>query len=253
MKRLLLSACLVGVMFAGLSPSPKSMQGEPASDPLNVAYAATPVSGVSLAEPSPSIRAFSRLRFALQRSALFSPTAHLWPALTISLRRRCLRLRSRKRLPRPATPGSSTKAPCGWSSPAGPGCTAARRFRHRWSAINLPARRCTSSTPRKAGTRCSTTDGKRGWVYAKYYLEPIDRPGQKRVAVVQAPQAPINAAPWSQQPHRRPCVACCNSRGSLPLRRFSRREPCLACVPLAMAWQVFSPRLPALVGLRFFF
>jgi hypothetical protein len=37
--------------------------------------------------------------------------------------------------------------------------------------------------------------GKRGWVYAKYYLEPIDRPGQKRVAVVQAPQAPINAAP----------------------------------------------------------
>ena len=45
MKRLLLSACLVGVMFAGLSPSPKSMQGEPASEPLNVAYAATPVSG----------------------------------------------------------------------------------------------------------------------------------------------------------------------------------------------------------------
>ena len=37
--------------------------------------------------------------------------------------------------------------------------------------------------------------GKRGWVYAKYYLEPIDRPGQKRVAVVQEPQAPINAAP----------------------------------------------------------
>jgi len=36
--------------------------------------------------------------------------------------------------------------------------------------------------------------GKRGWVYAKYYLEPIDRPGQKRVAV-QEPQARIAAAP----------------------------------------------------------
>ena len=32
--------------------------------------------------------------------------------------------------------------------------------------------------------------GKRGWVYAKYYLEPIDRPGQKRVAVVQAAASP---------------------------------------------------------------
>ena len=37
--------------------------------------------------------------------------------------------------------------------------------------------------------------GQRGWVYAKYYLEPIDRPGQKRVAVVQQAQIPVTAAP----------------------------------------------------------
>jgi hypothetical protein len=36
--------------------------------------------------------------------------------------------------------------------------------------------------------------GQRGWVYAKYYIEPIDRPSGKRVAVQEA-QAPIDAVP----------------------------------------------------------
>ena len=66
MKRLLLSACLVGVMFAGLPPTPKSMQGEPASEPLNVDYAATPASG------GVSSRAKSQYP-GLQQIALRSP------------------------------------------------------------------------------------------------------------------------------------------------------------------------------------
>ncbi|HET7851435.1 MAG TPA: SH3 domain-containing protein [Methyloceanibacter sp.] len=37
--------------------------------------------------------------------------------------------------------------------------------------------------------------GERGWVYAKYYVEPIDRPSGKRVVAVQEPQAPVEAAP----------------------------------------------------------
>jgi len=37
------------------------------------------------------------------------------------------------------------------------------------------------------------TTGERGWVYAKYYVQPIDRPSGKRVAV-QEPQAPVEAA-----------------------------------------------------------
>src|SRR5262245_43253834 len=36
--------------------------------------------------------------------------------------------------------------------------------------------------------------GQRGWVYAKYYVEPIDRPRGKRVAA-QEVQAPIDAVP----------------------------------------------------------
>jgi Bacterial SH3 domain len=37
--------------------------------------------------------------------------------------------------------------------------------------------------------------GQRGWVYAKYYVEPIDRPSGKRVVAVQEPQAPVDAVP----------------------------------------------------------
>ena len=44
--------------------------------------------------------------------------------------------------------------------------------------------------------------GRRGWVYAKYYLEPIDRPSGKRVAVQEA-QAPVAApAPVAAAPSR---------------------------------------------------
>jgi hypothetical protein len=37
--------------------------------------------------------------------------------------------------------------------------------------------------------------GEQGWVYAKYYVEPIDRPSGKRVVAVQEPQAPVEVAP----------------------------------------------------------
>ncbi len=38
----------------------------------------------------------------------------------------------------------------------------------------------------------------RGWILARYYLEPTDGPGRKRVAV-QEPQAPVTAAPVSAE------------------------------------------------------
>ena len=64
MKRLLLSACLVGVVFAGHTHSPP--QGQFVSEPLNVAVAAPPVSG------GVSSRAKSQYP-GLQQVALRSP------------------------------------------------------------------------------------------------------------------------------------------------------------------------------------
>jgi len=46
MKRLLSVCVPFGILFAGLPPFSQIMQGEPASEPLNVADAVTPVSGV---------------------------------------------------------------------------------------------------------------------------------------------------------------------------------------------------------------
>ena len=47
MKRLLLSVCLVGVVFAGNTRSPQSMPDPFATQPLNVARAASVPRGVS--------------------------------------------------------------------------------------------------------------------------------------------------------------------------------------------------------------
>jgi hypothetical protein len=45
--------------------------------------------------------------------------------------------------------------------------------------------------------------GQRGWVYAKYYVEPIDRPSGKSVVAVQESQAPVVApAPVAAAPSR---------------------------------------------------
>ena len=74
--------------------------------------------------------------------------------------------------------------------------------------------------------------GKRGWVYAKYYLEPIDHPGQKRVAVVQEPQVPINAAPVvSAAPPKAVRKVLQQPRFLAPPQQVQRREPCLERVP----------------------
>jgi hypothetical protein len=67
--------------------------------------------------------------------------------------------------------------------------------------------------------------GEQGWVYAKYYVEPIDRPSGKRVVAVQEPQTPVVTAPAPAATPPRPCGACCNSRTSSPLRKSRRRGP----------------------------
>jgi len=45
------------------------------------------------------------------------------------------------------------------------------------------------------------TTGEQGWILARYYLEPIDAPGQKRVAV-RTEQVPVAAASKALEPRR---------------------------------------------------
>ena len=233
MKRLLLSACLVGILFAGLPPSPKSMQGEPASEPLNVADAVTPVSG------GVSSRAKSQYP-GLQQVALRSPAvgalqADGTPVASIDDL-------FAPALPQAAKPGEDAKASDARLVDESAMWVVVTRgaWMHSGPSVATPV--VGHQSPGKEMHLIDSSQGwyqvfdpdtgKRGWVYAKYYLEPIDRPGQKRVAVVQAAASPDQrGARGLSSPIEGRAVACSNSRGSLPLRRSSRREPCPASRP----------------------
>lgn len=192
MKRLLLSACIVGVVFAGHTNSP---QGQFVSEPLNLAIAAPPVSG------GVSSRAKSQYP-GLQQVALRSPAvgalqADGTPVASIDDL-------FAPALPQAAKPEVAKASDARLVDESAMWVVVTRgAWMHSGPSVSTPV-----VGHQSPGKEMHLTDssqgwyqvfdpetGKRGWVYAKYYLEPIDRPGQKRVAVVQEPQAPINAAP----------------------------------------------------------
>ena len=193
MKRLLLSACIVGVVFAGHTNSP---QGQFAREPLNVADAATPFSG------GVSSRAKSQYP-GLQQVALRSPAvgalqADGTPVASIDDL-------FAPALPQAAKPGEDAKASDARLLDESAMWVVVTRGAWMHSGPSVATQVVGHQSPGKEMHLLDSSQGwyqvfdpetgKRGWVYAKYYLEPIDRPGQKRVVVVQEPQAPINAAP----------------------------------------------------------
>ena len=193
MKRLLLSACIVGVVFAGHTNSP---QGQFASEPLNVADAATPVSG------GVSSRAKSQYpglqQVALRSSAVGAVQADGTPVASIDDL-------FAPALPQTAKPEEDAKASDARLVDESAMWVVVTRgaWMHSGPSVATPV--VGHQSPGKEMHLLDSSQGwyqvfdpetgKRGWIYAKYYVEPIDRPGQKRVAVVQEPQAPINAAP----------------------------------------------------------
>jgi hypothetical protein len=192
MKRLLLSACIVGLVFAGPTNSP---QGQFASEPLNVAVAAPPVSG------GVSSRAKSRYpglqQVALRSSAVGAVQADGTPVASIDDL-------FAPALPQTAKPQDAKASDARLVDESAMWVVVTRgAWMHSGPSVATPV--VGHQSPGKEMHLIDSSQGwyqvfdpetgKRGWIYAKYYVEPIDRPGQKRVAVVQEPQAPVNAAP----------------------------------------------------------
>ena len=191
MKRLLLSACLIGVVFAGHTNSP---QGQFVSEPLNVAIAA-PVSG------GVSSRAKSQYP-GLQQVALRSPAvgaleADGTPVASIDAL-------FAPALPQAAKPEEAKVSEARLVDESAMWVVVIRgAWMHSGPSVATPV--VGHQSPGKEMHLIDSTQGwyqvldpetgKRGWVYAKYYVEPIDRPGQKRVAALQEPHVPVNAAP----------------------------------------------------------
>ena len=193
MKRLLLSACIVGVVFAGHTNSP---QGQFVSEPPKVAVAAPPVSG------GVSSRAKSQYpdlqQVALRSSAVGALQADGTPVASIDDL-------FAPALPQAAKPEEAAKASDARLVDRSAIWVVVTRgsWMHSGPSVSTPV--VGHQSPGKEMHLLDSSQGcyqvfdpetgKSGLVYAKYYVEPIDRPGQKRVAVVQDPRPPINAAP----------------------------------------------------------
>lgn len=200
MKRLLLSVCLVGVVFAGNTRSPQSMQEPLATQPLNVARAASvPGGGSDQAKSQPA---------GFQRVALSSPAVGaLQPGSTPAANIDELFAPA---LPQVASREEDAKAsddPKLIDESAMWVVVIRGAWMHSGPSVSTPV--VGHQSPGKEMHLLDSSQGwyqvfdpetgKRGWVYAKYYLEPIDRPGQKRV-VVQTPLPPTQAAAEPVQP-----------------------------------------------------
>jgi len=204
MKRLLLSASLVGIVFAGHTHSSQMMQVAPiGAEPLNAARA------VSIVRKSAALDRSNPQNLSVQRVAFRSSAttdssdqgAPKGSALVASV----------EEMFAPSLPQKT-------EVPAPPASEAVDEnamwvvvIRGAWmhSGPSVSAPMVGHQSP---GTELHLIDSqqgwyqvfdpatsKRGWIYAKYYLEPIDRPGQKRVAV-QEMQAPVTAAPMAPEP-----------------------------------------------------
>lgn len=206
MKRLLLSASLIGVVFAGHSP--QTMQvNTPVAEPLGAPQAASPISGGTSERAKTQPSGFQRV--ALRSPAVGGLQPDGTPVTSID------------ELFAPALPQVANReelGKAGRQEDAGDESAmwvvvTRGAWMHSGPSVSSPL-----IGHRSPGKEMHLIDsqqgwyqvfdpvtGQRGWVYAKYYLEPIDRPGQKRVAVhAPLPPTQVSLKPSApRQPARR--------------------------------------------------
>jgi hypothetical protein len=193
MKRLLLSASLIGVVFAGYPPSPQFTQTALSeAEPLGAALAAAPHSG------GVSERAKSKPS-GFQRVALSSGSAGTQGRQVESvddLFTAALPARA-KGAPQSATDGAPlpddsalwVRVTRGAWMHSGPSVSS-KVVGHQPPGKEMPL-----LESRQGWYQVSDPEtGQLGWIFAKYYLDPIDRPSEKRVAA-REPEAPVKAQP----------------------------------------------------------
>jgi hypothetical protein len=189
MKRLLLSACLIGVVFAGYPPhSPQTNQANSATaDPMTSERAVSIV---------PKNRTVQRIAFrpsatdgVEQATLKGSPLAPTVEEMFESALPQTSEAKDESKDEAADKNAMWVKVIRGATVHSGPSVSAPVvsylavgkelhlvDSQQEWFQVFDPA------------------TGQRGWVYAKYYVEPIDRPSGKRVAV-QEVQVPVDAVP----------------------------------------------------------
>jgi Bacterial SH3 domain len=189
MKRLLLSACLVGVVFAGYPPKfPSTNQVTPAT--------ADPMTSERVVSIVPKNRIVQRVTY--RPSATDTPELATLKGTPLPP--------TVEEMFEPALPQASQAKDENKDEAADENAMWVKVIRgatvHSGPSVSAPV-----VSYLAVGKELHLVDsqqdwfqvfdpatGQRGWVYAKYYVEPIDRPNGKRVAVQEA-QAPIDAVP----------------------------------------------------------
>ncbi|MGH6825085.1 SH3 domain-containing protein [Methyloceanibacter sp.] len=190
MKRLLLSACLVGVVFAGYPPKfPQTNQATPATTlPLEAERGVTIV---------PKNRNVQRVAYRPSATDVSQPATLKGSPLAPTV----------EAMFEPALPQTAESKDENRDEVADQNAMWVKVIRgatvHSGPSVSAPV-----VSYLAVGKELHLVDsqqdwfqvfdpatGQRGWVYAKYYVEPIDRPSGKRVVAVQEPQAPVEAAP----------------------------------------------------------
>jgi hypothetical protein len=233
MKRLLLSVCLVGIVFAGHTPNSLQMtQITPISaEPLDAARAVTIVAKSTPDRWNGTNPSVQRIAF---RSSSITDTPEASSAKGSAL------VPSVDEIFAPALP-QKTEAPAQPQTSEAVGDDVMWVVVIRGASVHSgPSVSAPIVTYFGVGKELHLVGSEQGWyqvfdpatsqlgwVYAKYYVEPIDGPGHKRVAV-QEPQAPINAAPVAAAPAK-------------PVRRILQ-QPRFLAPPQVQMDKVASPR-----------
>jgi hypothetical protein len=208
MKRLLLSVCLIGIVFAGHTPnSLQTTQIAPVSaEPIDAAR------GVTIVAKSTPDR-WNRTNPSVQRIAFRSSSITDTPEAS-SAKGSAL-VPSVDEIFAPALP-QKTEAPAQPQPSEAVGDDAMWVVVIRGASVHSgPSVSAPIVSYFAAGKELNLVGSEQGWyqvfdpatsqlgwVYAKYYVEPIDGPNRKRVAVVEETQAPIRAAPVAAAPSK---------------------------------------------------
>jgi Bacterial SH3 domain len=197
MKRLLLSACLVGVVFAGYPPKfPQTNQVTPATaDPMTSERAVSIV---------PKNRIVQRVTYRPSATATAEQATLKGTPLPPTV----------QEMFDPALPQASEAKDENKDEAANENAMWVKVIRgatvHGGPSVSAPVVSYLAvgkelhlvESQQEWFQVFDPATGQRGWVYAKYYVEPIDRPSRKRVAVQEA-QAPVAApAPVAAAPSK---------------------------------------------------
>jgi hypothetical protein len=200
MNRLLLSLGLVGIVFAGHAPSPTYTRDSAPAAPKQMAapHAASRAEDATWDQPNLQ-------RLAVQRVALRAPAGATQPDGLPEAKVKDIFTPALAPVLNREEKSEQSQANALWV------VVTRGAWMHKGPSVSTPivGHYSPNTDLQMVGSErgwfevLDPATGERGWILARYYLEPIDAPGQKRVAA-RTDEVPVTMAPPEASAPRRP-------------------------------------------------